>query len=444
MKAVFYDFNHKRAKRIGETIGFILGVLLLFKMIPALDAMDRPQAVSAPAPAVMEMTTPTPEPAAHAPAMDAQAPNAAAKDTILPVDGIDGNTVLTLGDDVYYDFDNHSYMSVGLDGTALPYDVYYGVGVTAHGTALDVTWHNYTEEDVRPTTMTMYSPYLDASVDLGEVTAKEGQTISINAAKSKTGPYELQIAWSNGAVTALGLYKNGDEIWSCQSVEKSSTYMCYWYDRKDAIDGLLAASGVTPENSLDYGDDRWAYPVPADYGKGYRCDNSRWISLAQELAGDPALPDAQKAILIHDWMVENLAYDQYKVSSLGSIRAAAHKDYSGQYSMWDTKTGVCADFTTVYCIMLRSVGVPAVSLDYNNEHVWNVVYLDGDWVEIDLTDDIDRMVYGEDVTDVANAADTVDYDAFGTPYTIETITPGVHNINHGMYTRAYVTRQGWY
>lgn len=75
------------------------------------------------------------------------------------------------------------------------------------------------------------------------------------------------------------------------------------------------------------------------------------------------MPDAQKAILIHDWLVANLAYDQYKVSSLGSTRAAAH---------------------------------------------------------------------------------TVDYDAFGTPCTIGTIIPGIHNINHGMYTRTYVTRQGWY
>ncbi len=92
--------------------------------------------------------------------------------------------------------------------------------------------------------------------------------------------------------------------------------------------------------------------------------------------------------------------------------------------------------------MLRSLGVPAVSLDYNDEHVWNVVYLDGDWVEIDLTGDIDRMVYGEDVTDIENAADTVDYDAFGTPYTVETIT-GKYNINRGVYTYNYVTGKGW-
>ncbi len=442
MKAVFYDFNHKRAKRIGETIGFILGILLLFKMIPALDAMDRPQAASAPAPAAVETVAPakpTPEPVAE---IDAQAPTAASKDVILPVDGINGNTVLTLGDDVYYRFADHGYMSAGLDGTYLPYDVYYGVGVTAHGTTLDVSWHNYTGQDVCPTTMTMYSPYLDMSMFLGEVTADAGQTISINAAKSKTGPYELQIAWSSGAVTTIGLYKNGGDLYTCQAAEKSSTYMCYWYDRKDAIDGLLAAAGVTPENSLDYGDDRWAYPVPADYGEGYRCDNSRWISLAQELAGDPSLPDAQKAVLIHDWMVANLAYDEYKVTHLGNTRAATYGDYSGKYSMWDTKTGVCADFTTVYCIMLRSLGVPAVSLDYNDEHVWNVVYLDGDWVEIDLTDDIDRMVYGEDVTDITNADDTVDYDAFGTPYTIETIT-GKYNINRGVYTYNYVTGKGW-
>jgi len=390
-------------------------------------------------------SSPDPSIRAQAPAASSQpslppesAPISASKDTILPVDGIDGNTVLTLGDNVYYDFADHGYMSVGLDGTYLPYDVYYGVEMSAEGTTLSVTWHNYTESDVYPTAMTMYSPYLDASVDLGKVTAKAGQTISINAVKSKTGPYELQIAWNTGAITALGFYKNGDEIWSCQDTENSSTYMCCWYDRKDAIDGLLAASGVTPENSLDYSDSRWAYPAPADYGSKYRCDNARWIGLARELTTEE-MSDAQKAIVIHDWMVENLAYDQYKVSKLHQTRAAAHKDYSGKYSMWDTKTGVCADFTTVYCIMLRSVGVPAVSLDYNNEHVWNVVYLDGDWVEIDLTDDIDRIVYGEDTTDISNAADTVDYDAFGTPYTIETVTPGKYSINRGVYTYDFVT-----
>ncbi len=442
MKAVFYDFNHKRAKRIGETIGFILGILLLFKMIPALDAMDHPQAASAPAPAAVETTTPTPEPAADVPAIDAQAPTAAGKDVILPVDGIDGNTVLTLGDDVYYEFGDHGYMSVGLDGTALPFDVYYGIGVSIHGSQFDLTWHNYADADVTPTTVTMYSPYRDKYLPLGDLTVAEGQPLTISAANAETGPYEVQVSWSSGAVTTIGLYKNGGDLYTCQAAEKSSTYMCYWYDRKDAIDRLLAAAGVTPENSLDYGDDRWAYPVPADYGSKYRCDNSRWISLAQELAGDASLPDAQKAILIHDWMVENLAYDEYKVTHLGNTRAAVHKDYTGKYSMWDTKTGVCADFTTVYCIMLRSLGIPAVSLDYNDEHVWNVVYLDGDWVEIDLTDDIDRMVYSEDVTDIENADDTVDYDAFGTPYTTETIT-GKYHINRGVYTYNYVTGKGW-
>ncbi len=389
--------------------------------------------------------TPAPMPApAPAPSPQPSGKPAATKGKVGPVDNINGNTVLALDGAVYYGFGGHGYASVGLDGTELPFDVYYGAGLSTEGTLLNVTWHNYTEQDVRPTAVTMYSPYLNAEMPLGEMSVEAGETLSIDTANVGTGPYELQIAWSNGSVTALGFYKNGDELWYCRDAEESSEYMCRWYDRKDAIDALLAEQGVTPENSLDYSDDRWAYPVPADYGKGYRCDNSRWIGLARELAGDPSLPDAQKAILIHDWMVENLAYDDYKVNCLGNTRAAVYKDYTGKYSMWDTKTGVCADFTTVYCIMLRSLGIPAVSLDYNDEHVWNVVYLDGDWVEIDLTDDIDRTVCGEDVTEVTNAGDTVDYDTFGAPYTIESIEPGKHNINHGIYTRAFVTRKGWY
>ncbi len=365
-----------------------------------------------------------------------------AGERICPVDGVNGNTVLTLGDAVYYEFGGHGSMSLGLDGTAIPYDVYYGVGGTAEGDALTVTWHNYTGSGTVPTALGVSSLYTGAEQSLGNVDGSEAAYI-LRTAGLPTGPYEVRVTWSDGEVTALDFYKNGDDLYVCQTANKSATYMCYWYDRKDAIDALLAEQGVTPENSLDFSDDFWAYPVPADYGRRYRCDNRAWAELAQAIAGDEALPDAQKAILIHDWMTENLAYDQYKVDGLGSTRAAVHGDYTGKYSMWDTKTGVCADFATVYCIMLRSLGVPAVSLDYNDEHVWNVVYLDGDWVEIDLTEDIGRIVYGEDVSQVVNAADTVDYGAFGTPYTIGTITPGIHTVNGGVYTRAYVTRENW-
>ncbi len=41
--ASFYDFNHKCAKRIGGAIGIVLGILLIIKVMPALDPMDHPQ-----------------------------------------------------------------------------------------------------------------------------------------------------------------------------------------------------------------------------------------------------------------------------------------------------------------------------------------------------------------------------------------------------------------
>lgn len=363
-----------------------------------------------------------------------------AGERIFPVDDEDGNTVLTLGDAVYYEFGDHGAMSLGLDGTAIPYDVYRGVGGKTEGEAFTVTWHDYTGSGTVPAALDVSNLYTGEVQPLGKVDGAEVAYV-LHTANLATGPYEVRVTWSDGAETALDFYKNGDTLYTCQTADKSSTYMCYWYDRKDAIDRLLAEQGVTPEGSLDYSDDYWAYPTPADYGRLYRCDNRAWAELAQAIAGDEALPDAQKAILIHDWMTANLAYDAYKVNHLGDTRAKAHNDYSGKYSMWDTKVGVCADFATVYCIMLRSVGVPAVSLDENSEHVWNIAYLDGDWVEIDMTEDIQRMVYGEDVTNVAYAQDTVNYGAFGAPYAIGTITPGVHTVNGGVYTRAYVASE---
>ena len=93
--------------------------------------------------------------------------------------------------------------------------------------------------------------------------------------------------------------------------------------------------------------------------------------------------------------------------------------------------------------MLRHLGVPVVGIDEDDEHVWNVAYIDGDWVEIDLTYDIDRYVDGESTGDV-RAEGTDNYTTFGRPYTEEYLYPTRNRVNYGMYTYKVVTGTGRY
>lgn len=357
----------------------------------------------------------------------------------VPIASIDKDSVVALENNTYYDFRDHSYTSVGLDGTALPFDVYYGVSGEVQGGELLVAWHNYTTNGATPTSASIHSLYYGEMMEIGSLQVAQGERQAVSIRELPTGPYTLWVDWTNGDTIPISFYKNGDDLYICQRTELSENFIRRWYDRRDAMAQLMDVYGVTPENSLDYSDDFWAYPVPADLNWQYRCDNRRWIGLARELVGDEILPDAQKAVLVHDWMTDNLAYDNYKAYGLEMTRAKYHNDYSGKYSMWDTHVGVCADFATVYAIMLRSVGVPCVCIDEDDEHAWNVAYIDGQWVEIDLTYDIKRYVMTEDVQDVITFPDVDTYGAFGLPFDVDALDPGRNRINSGVYTRELVT-----
>lgn len=447
MKFNFVDFSHKKSRKMGERLAILVAVIAIIHSFVAKtpNTASVPSEAPVATPVVTETAAPAVTPAPTEKPVDAPVANAKALATV----NIGENAILTVEDGVYYDLGDHVYASIGLDGTALPFDVYYGVELrvdAANSKQLWLTWHNYTDQTVHPTTVTVGSPYYDISCPLMDFTQSEGKDYPIHVNGAKSGPYTVYVSWSNDTVTPVNIYVNGNKVYTCKAADRSGAYICRWYDRKNAIDALIATAGVTPENSLDYSDDRWAHPVPADYDNSkYRCDNQRWIDLAYQLVPDQSVSDAQKAVVIHDWMTANLAYDNYKVTTLGNAtRAKYNKDYTGRYSMWDLRVGVCADFATIYCIMLRSLGVPAVGLAQDNVHVWNLVYLDGEWVEIDITGDMRRQVMGEDTTDILCANATVSYRSFGAPYDTATIDPARNHINRGMYTRAFVTGNGWY
>lgn len=354
--------------------------------------------------------------------------------------GLDADGVVKLGGKSYYGFRDRGYASLTPDGTQLPYDVYYGVGLEAQGTRLLLSWHNYTDNGVVPTDVSLLDVYQSVGGSLGQLSVAQGERMALETADFPSGLYELQVGWSDGTLTTLyAAVRNSTSAYCCNMHMGSTKYIGQWQERRNDLASILADSGVTPENSLDYSDDFWAYPVSAGMSWRYRCDNRRWIGLARGLVGDRVLPDAQKAVLIHDWMVANLAYDDYKAYVLDMSRAKYYDDYSGKYSMWDTHVGVCADFATAYAIMLRSVGVPCVCIDEDDEHVWNVAYIDGQWVEIDVTEDVERYVMTEDVQDVITFPDVDTYGAFGVPFSMDRLDPGRNRINSGVYTRELVT-----
>ena len=177
--------------------------------------------------------------------------------------------------------------------------------------------------------------------------------------------------------------------------------------RQAKITEMIEAKGITPENSLSCD---IAYPYEAqdqaEYNgySTYVSDTEYWIDKSDEiLAGHENDSAAYKALLLHDWMTENLVYDWYKAKRLNNPRYYGHY-HTGEFYVSQCYVGVCRDFTNIYAIMCRRHGIPCIILGNTAEgHVWNAVYLYDQWIEVDLTGDIDREARNEDVTDVTPA-----------------------------------------
>lgn len=116
--------------------------------------------------------------------------------------------------------------------------------------------------------------------------------------------------------------------------------------------------------------------------------------------------DYEKALALHDWLVENTAYDE-TYTHYGSEGVLFHG------------TGVCNAYTLTYSRLLSAVGISSQTVtgtatDRNSgvsgSHAWTLVMLDGKWWHVDTTwddpipDGRERHTYFA-LTDAQMAAD---------------------------------------
>lgn len=183
----------------------------------------------------------------------------------------------------------------------------------------------------------------------------------------------------------------------CNGISDRSKYKYTPTERRKQITDMINNAGITPENSLN---PNVAYPYEAGNLADY--DTQYWKDLSYEIInGHENASDAFKSTLLHDWMTSHLIYDDYKANYLPGPRYK--NDYaSKKYYMSRINVGVCRDFSNVYTIMCREQGIPCIMLD-TDTHVWNVICIDGQWIEVDLTTDVSRHAYSEDYTDITGS-----------------------------------------
>ena len=96
---------------------------------------------------------------------------------------------------------------------------------------------------------------------------------------------------------------------------------------------------------------------------------------------------------IHDYIIDNTKYDKVKEETDES-----KYDSSRMNGLLFEGYAVCSAYSDVMAVVLTKLNVPNFKISSEN-HVWNAVYIDGEWLHLDLTWDDPVSNDGEDMLD---------------------------------------------
>lgn len=113
-------------------------------------------------------------------------------------------------------------------------------------------------------------------------------------------------------------------------------------------------------------------------------------TLLKGIQDDPQLTQLEKALLLHDRLVQWVAYDFENLSN--NMNTMPDSDFNA-YGVFSKRVAVCQGYTMAYMYLLDRIGVDN---DYCDSeilcHAWNIVYIDGLAYHVDTTwDDPDIL-----------------------------------------------------
>ena len=108
------------------------------------------------------------------------------------------------------------------------------------------------------------------------------------------------------------------------------------------------------------------------------------------------MSDYEKIKVIHDYIIENTKYDQNKADDLtnntNNSKYLSHTAYGPLIQGY----GICSGYTDALALFLNKMNIPNYKIS-SEHHVWNLVYLNGKWLHIDLTWDDPVINTGEEI-----------------------------------------------
>lgn len=132
-------------------------------------------------------------------------------------------------------------------------------------------------------------------------------------------------------------------------------------------------------------------------------------------------PTKEKIKIIHDYIIDNTEYDKLKYENKEDTTYKSNTAYGVLIEGY----GTCNGYADAMAIFLNKLNIINYKIS-NEEHIWNLVYVDGNWYHLDLT-------WDDPISDMNINRDTY---FLITTETLEKIDDKTHNFNKEIYKEA--------
>ena len=129
----------------------------------------------------------------------------------------------------------------------------------------------------------------------------------------------------------------------------------------------------------------------------------------------------EKIRAIHDYIIDNTDYDSLKGDN---VKDTTYKSNTA-YGVMIQGKGICSGYSDAMAIFLNKLNIINYKIS-NDEHIWNLVYVDGKWYHLDLT-------WDDPISDTNISRDNY---FLITTSNLEYLNDGTHNFNKNIYTEA--------
>lgn len=133
-------------------------------------------------------------------------------------------------------------------------------------------------------------------------------------------------------------------------------------------------------------------------------------------------PTKEKIKIIHDYIIDNTEYDKLKYENKEDNTYKSNTAYGVLIEGY----GTCNGYADAMAIFLDKLNIINYKIS-NDEHIWNLVYLDGSWYHLDLT-------WDDPISDINVNRDTY---FLITTDTLEKLNDDTHNFDKTIYKETF-------